>query len=438
MRTAFLSVVLSLACATSAFPQTPEKLALVLQDVFGPNGLRVDSQALLPDGSTHTAHFNSAFQSEFTQINIALASQLTALPLPSPASGFTYTFDSATGTFARSTQSFGPILTDRAETIGRGRFSFGFNTQAFGFDTLEGLDLGGIPAVFTHDDSELGGGRADVVTTVNAIQASIAQMSAVFTYGITNRLDASVAVPVVRTKLTVRSDARIQRIGTGTDLAVHFFADPDAPGGFGDTRTFSGGGSATGLGDIILRVKGTALREANRALAAGLEVRLPSGDEQNLLGSGATGVKPFLAFSAVMGRVSPHVNLAYQWNGTSVLAGNVRTGERRRVPAQVLYVVGADVGVDSRLTVAFEVLGQRVIDSPRLGARTFTAVGPAGTATFPDVGFAVSTYSITSGAAGFKVNLARGILATFNLRFKLGSAGLADRASPLVGVEYGF
>ena len=33
------------------------------------------SEAKLPDGSTHSAHFNSAFQTEFTQFNIALASQ---------------------------------------------------------------------------------------------------------------------------------------------------------------------------------------------------------------------------------------------------------------------------------------------------------------------------------------------------------------------------
>jgi hypothetical protein len=37
-------------------------LATLIQDVFGPRGLTVDSLAALPDGSTHSAHFNSAFQ----------------------------------------------------------------------------------------------------------------------------------------------------------------------------------------------------------------------------------------------------------------------------------------------------------------------------------------------------------------------------------------
>jgi hypothetical protein len=101
---------------------------------------------VLPDGSTHSAHFNGAFQSEFRLINIALVRQIGALPIPSPASGFTYMFDTSTGTFVRSTQSFGPILADRAETIGRGRFAFGYSLQHFAFESFDGLRLSHIPA----------------------------------------------------------------------------------------------------------------------------------------------------------------------------------------------------------------------------------------------------------------------------------------------------
>ncbi len=107
----------------------------------------------------------------------------------------------STGTFVRSTQSFGPILTDRAETIGRGRFAFGFNFQHFSFDQLEGVDLTNVPSVFTHDDFQLGGGRADVVTTANAIDVSVGQWTGALTYGLTDRLDVSLAVPIVQHEL---------------------------------------------------------------------------------------------------------------------------------------------------------------------------------------------------------------------------------------------
>ncbi|MFB3853956.1 MAG: hypothetical protein ACE148_09055 [Vicinamibacterales bacterium] len=415
-----------------------DKLALVFQEIFGPNGLRVSSEQVLPDGSTHTAHFNSAFQSNFNQMNVALASQLTSLPLPSPASGFTYAFDGATGTFVRSTQSFGPILTDRAETIGRGKFSFGYAVQFFSFDTLEGMDLSAVPAVFTHDDFQLGGGRTDVVTTRNSVEVSVAQATGVLTYGITNRLDVSVAVPLVHTRLSVRSDAHIIRVGTPDDPAIHFFRDDEMIDGHGSDRQFFSSGSATGLGDVIVRLKATALREGLRALAFGVDVRAPTGDEMDLLGAGAAGVRPFVAFSFARGRVSPHVNVGYQWNGRSVLAGDVRGLAKSRLPDHVLYAVGADVGVNARLTLALDLLGARIIDSPRIVGRSFTASGPGGTVTLPDIGYEVSTFSTASGAAGFKMNVGKSLLAAFNLRFKIGDAGLGDRAAVLAGVEYGF
>ena len=252
-------------------------LAELLQNVYGPHGLVVDSEAVLPDGSTHSAHFNGAFQSEFERINVALVRQLGALPIPSPASGFTYAFDSSTGTFVRSTQSFGPILADRAETIGRGRFAFGYSLQQFSFETFDGLSLSHIPAVFTHDDFNLGGGRADVITTTNAIKAAVTQSTFSLTYGATERFDISFGVPLVRTSLSVVSDALIHRIGTADNPAIHFFRDPDALGTYGSERSFVAQGSAAGIGDVIVRGKATAFKTARTGIALGLEARFPTG-----------------------------------------------------------------------------------------------------------------------------------------------------------------
>ena len=420
--------------ATAQQAQTPGKLATLFEDVFGPTGLVVNSEAVLPDGSTHSAHFNSAFQSNFTQFNVALVSQLTALPLPSPASGFTYAFDSATGTFRRTTRSFGPILSDRADTIGRGRLSVGFNYQYFSFDALDGVNLSAVPAVFTHDDRQLGGGRLDFVATANSVEASLAQWTGAITYGLTDRIDVSVAIPIVRTTLSVLSNAQIQRIGT-VDPAVHFFEDPTAPGGFGDRKQFSGAGSASGVGDLIVRVKANGFREGTRALALGLDVRLPTGDEKDLLGSGAPGVKPFAALSASFGRLSPRANIAWQWNGRSVLANDVRRDLKGDLPDQLLYVVGTDVGVNDRVSLAIDFLGQHVFDTPLLATGTFVA-NSAGR-TFDDIAFRTGSIDAVAGSAGMKVNVAPHILVNFNLRFHVAGGGLQDRVTPLIGLEFG-
>src|SRR3954469_19545911 len=116
-----------------------EHLATLFTDLFGPTGLRVDSEATLPGEQPHSAHFNSDFQANFGKFSTALVSEFVAVPLPSPASGFTYRFDPSLGVFQRTTQSFGPILTERAETVGAHRLSFGFAMQRFTFDAVEGL-----------------------------------------------------------------------------------------------------------------------------------------------------------------------------------------------------------------------------------------------------------------------------------------------------------
>jgi hypothetical protein len=434
----FLVLLLALASPAAAQPRPVPTLSEVFHDLFGPNGLVVNSEAVLPDGSTHSAHFNSAFQSNFTQFNVALASQLTSLPLPSPASGFTYRFDATTGTFVRTSQSFGPILSDRAETIGRGRFSFGYNYQFFSFDKLEGIDLSRVPSVFTHDDFQLGGGRSDVVSTSNAIDASVGQLTGALTYGVTDRLDVSLAVPLVTTHLDVLSAATIVRVGTGTARDIHFFHDPDATDGLGSERTFEAGGSATGLGDLIVRVKAGVFRESRRGLALGLDVRMPTGDERNLLGSGAPGVRPFLAFSSAYRRLSPHINVAYQWNGSSILAGNPETGEKADVPDQFQWAAGTDLGLTDKFSMTVDFLGRQSINSPRVRLIDFDATGPAGSAVLSDIAFDRQSFWSSSAALGFKANVAARLLIDFNLRFTMGTNGLTDRVTPLIGMEYGF
>jgi hypothetical protein len=437
-----LAVILAACwCLTAARADAQNRassLATLFEDIYGPNGLVLSSDDVTLDGTTHAAHFNSAFQSDFRLVNIALTGQLTAIPLPSPASGFTYEFDSATGTFVRSTRSFGPILSDRAETIGKGRLAFGFSNQFFSFDHLDGVSLSSVPAVFRHDSFELGGGRSDVVSTTNTVQAHVGQFAGALTYGLTPRIDLSLAVPIVRTSLSLLSNARIQRLGTGTNLQVHYFQDPTALGGFGSTHQYFTEGSASGVGDLVLRVKATMIREGSRALAAGLDARLPTGDELNLLGTGAMGLRPFAAVSGGFGAFAPHANISYQWNGESVLAGDVRAGTKANLPDQFQYAVGSDLAVNPRFSMVFDVLGQRVLNSPRLSVYTLNASGPAGSASLPDIRFSTDSYWVTDASLGFKANVASRLLVNFNMRFNLGDAGLADRVAPLIGIEWSF
>lgn len=432
--------LLALGSSARAQAQDPYNLAVSVKNLatlftglYGPHGLVVDSLATLPGEQPHSAHFTSDFQADFSQFSTALVNQLVTVPLPSPASGFTYQFDPSLGVFARSTQSFGPILAERAETIGAGRVSFGFAFQRFTFDTVEGLDLRKVPAVFTHDNAHLRGGRDDVVTTLNSIEATVSQFTTFVTLGVTDRLDVSVAAPVVANNLKVVSDATIQRLGT-TNPLTHFFRLSD--GDIGNRRIFTAFGRASGLGDLTVRLKSTIMRKASAGLAAGLDVRLPTGDEMNLLGTGAAGLQPFAIWSAVFQKVSPHVNAGYQWNGSSVLAGNPATGESADFPNQVTYAAGADVSVNKRLTVAFDLLGRYLIDAKRLRRQDFHALD--GKSTFRNIVFTNDSFGQLSGAIGLKANVLGRLLVDLNLLFKLDEHGLRDKVTPLIGLEYAF
>lgn len=432
---ALTSLMFLLSISTGTWAQEPfnvavpiDNLSTIFTRLYGSGGLIVDSLAPLPNGQTHSAHFNSAFQEEFTQFGVALTSQIASVPLPSPASGFTYTFDSTLGVFQRSSQSFGPILSERAETIGGGRFTFGFTFQNFTFDTIEGLDVNNIPAVFTHD-AAAPGGKADVVTTVNSVEARVNQFTAFISYGLTDRMDISLAIPMVSTDLSVRSDATIQRVGT-TDPLVHFFREEDDS--IGNRRIFTAFGSASGIGDLTLRLKG----RLGGGAALGLDLRIPTGDEQNLLGVGAAGVRPFLVLSRSAKAFSPHLNLGYQWNGSSILAGDPSTGESADLPDQVTYVLGADFGVSQRFTFVLDLIGNYFLDAPRLHQAEFHALD--GETVFPTVSFSKESYNLLSGAAGFKLNVVESLLVDVNLLFNLDNNGLRDKITPLIGFEYAF
>jgi Putative MetA-pathway of phenol degradation len=440
-RAMFLAGVCLASTAAPASAQAPynltapvNNLATIFTDIFGERGLVVDSLATLEGEQPHTAHFASDFQFNFSQFSTALVGQLVSVPLPSPAGGFTYEFDPSLGVFRRTTQSFGPIIADRAETIGARRFSIGFAYQRFTFDTVEGLDLRRVPAVFTHDSAELRGGREDVVTTVNSIGVNVNQSTTFLTMGVTDHLDLSVALPIVSTSMTIVSEATIQRLGTTNEL-THFFRQSD--GAIGDQRTFTASGSASGIGDLMVRVKSHVRQDPKNGVAVGLDLRLPTGDEMNLLGSGATGIQPFVIWSGTFDKLSPHVNASYRWNGSSVLAGDPARGIAADFPDQVGYGLGAELSVTPRVTLAADLFGRYVIDAERLRQESFRAFDAAGTP-FQNIVFTRDSYNALSGAIGFKANVAGSLLIDVNMLFKLNENGLRDKLTPLIGLEYSF
>ena len=422
-------------------------LAAFIPTFFGPHGLDLQS------GIPHFAHFESQTLTNIGAFNTAFASQLTALPLPSPASGFTYAYDSSSGVFKRSTESFGPILADRAETIGRNRFSFGFSYQHFEFDSLGGVSLDNLPIVFQHAQFPINGSfpafEQDVVYTQSSVSAKLEQITPAITYGVTDWLDFAAAFPLGKVNLSMSSNAQIIKYGTGpNDNITHFF-----PNGTPQNAFSLRSESASGFGDILLRLKALAVHGANGSLGLGVEGRLPTGNARDLLGSGAWGVEPFVLYSYAGKSFAPHVKVAYQWNGSSILGGPsspVIDNSTHRVvglsyssatlPKQLLYNVGADFGFSKTVTLAVDLLGRHVQNAPELQSTTFNRTS----ALLPNEGPLANTdvvnasFFVNEAAAGFKWNVAGQLLLDLNVLLSLDHNGLHHKPTPLVGIEYGF
>ena len=70
---------------------------------------------------------------------------------------------------------------------GKNKLSAGVSYQRFTFDSIEGIDLKDVPAVFTHDNPA-SGGRDDVIFTNNSIVSSVDQFTTYLNYGLGSRI----------------------------------------------------------------------------------------------------------------------------------------------------------------------------------------------------------------------------------------------------------
>jgi hypothetical protein len=218
--------------------------------------------------------------------NGGIVEQLTKFPIGSSSGGFLYGFDPAVGTFTRTSRSFGTSYGERPLTSGRGTFAVGFNNQSIDFSHFDEteLDSGEIRFVYAHRDLVAGlpltPERSDVLLATLRLKISSRTSLTTFSYGVTDRLDVGATIPFNRTTLEAVVDKEILRLGTA-DPTVHSFD------GLGSVRQAStGGGTASGLGDVRLVAKYNFLRRPRYALAVMQDFRLPTGDDRNLLGAG--------------------------------------------------------------------------------------------------------------------------------------------------------
>jgi hypothetical protein len=504
----------------------------------GPPGVR----------DTHPGHFASDFSTTLSPLTGDIARQANLLPLASPSSGVLLTYDPSLKTFVASTDSLGPILGERGDTIGRHKLFLGFSYQYFNFDQIDGINLRSVPAVFAHRpdsndnapsscSSSTPGSPGfspaaslagcafvrDAIGTQNSIALTVNQYTGYVTFGLTSHLDVSMVIPFETVRFNVFSNSTIilgsdgswkptsgspdaqlfnQNLtntngnpyffhlfkdcpntspaagpsGLAPQCVKHTFPDPNFLGASYSPATGLVAGtpdgsnavnSASGIGDVIARVKWNAWSREHVRFASGLDVRFPSGDALNFLGSGSYGVKPFVVLS-YKARVSPHVVVGYEWNSNSILTSRqttltvfgapqqqnkgLTTGDKGFMPSDFLYTAGFDAGITKWLTGAFDIVGARYLraGTESVTSQQFLAPCNSGCTVAPSPNTVTmnsllphsdASYSLDSASIGAKIRpipKVSNLVLTANVLVRLDNGGLHSKPAPLVGLGYTF
>ena len=441
-RLAAVSLALALAAPAAHAQEAPDGLAGLLLRFFSPSNPVILQDAPAP--FSHAAHFVSQPNAQETlrQLNRGIAAQLSTFPLGSSSSGFTYDFDPELGVFNRSTETFGPVFAERALTAGKGKLSFGVNHLSASYDRFEGQDLeeGDIKLYLLHEDLAAPGRlntatwfEGDIIESALSIDLQNDTTVLYANYGVTDRFDVGVAVPYVRLDMTARIDATIERLSTAADpFEVHVF-----PGDGDLTESFVETGSAEGIGDMVVRGKYNFYRGPSANVALATDLRLPTGNTDDLLGSGATQVKLYAIAGYAGKRFAPRAS----WGYTFSSGGADFMGE---LPDEIAYTAGFDAGLHSRVTLTADFVGRTLLDADRLvlAEQTFEAVtrtDPAvQTTTRLTPTIVTGNVNVLLGSVGLKVNPVGRLLLVGNVLLAIGEGGLQDEVTPVLGLEYSF
>lgn len=257
---------------------------LVPSDVFQPEGGSSPNAALL------------TFVFSWMQASAASA------PVSSTGGGTTFSFEA--GTPVAQSVTPGPIFGEYATTLGRGAVLAGASYTGVRYSKVRGVSADQLQLTFTPRSTAA---TADHLDLNVALDYSLNMAAFYGTVGLLDRLDVGVVVPVVQAGLRGVSTARVVS-PAGARPSVLIGGTPAAPV-LSSRQEIDG--TATGIGDVAVRVKGNLIDRPRAALGVLGDVRFPTGDERDLLGSGSLSFRALGLYSARFGRFAPRVSAGY-------------------------------------------------------------------------------------------------------------------------------
>jgi hypothetical protein len=440
-------LVASLALLLTAAPLAAQGLQDRLTDLFifgeGDEALFLGGSAAAdnPGIQVHGDHFvPSAVEGNATIIGFltgSISTNLANLPVGASSGGETFRFEG--GTPVRTSISAGPIYAERAQTLGRGRLFVGLARTGLHFETLRGIPLDDVRLTFAHENVDFPACDAifagdctvygipsfenETIEFDLDLDVEVNVTSFLFTYGVADRVDLGVALPLVRTSLRGTSTATIVPFGVDGPPPHFFTGTEDAPVLTASRFTE---GSSSGLGDVSARLK-VNLREGTPVSVALLaDGRFPTGSEEDLRGSGAVALRGLGIVSARLGQFSPHLNVGYQYRG------------RALDPDVFLLTAGFDQLLAPWATLALDLISEFPIGNSELTVPPDVVVEAPFRRTIRTTTIPERRDDIVNASVGTKLSLSQGITFIGNAVFPLNRGGLRPDVLWSVGAEYTF
>ena len=278
----------------------------------------------------------------------------------------------------------------------------------------------------------------------------------VLEYGLADRIDLGVVVPFVKLDMHTRVFSRILRTATppteaeerGNAIPIHAFD----PLGLSNRTTYASAHSR-GIGDIVVRGKAHLLKTEEGGISVAVNVSVPTGDEEDLLGTGVLRVEARGIWSEQFGRVGAHLNGGYTTSGGSLpssLTATVDPLSNRAVVSDDLLALPEEINIVGGVEVAVALAGRdhgrhhrpaapqhlalRGRAAPRSPSRT-PGGSPAAVSVASDLR-ALDPGNLTQILAGIgmRVHIARPLLLSVDVLLPVSGDGLM----PKVGVVAGF
>ena len=397
---------------------------------FGSCGEPLCLPALVTAGNAHGRHFIPSAEAGNAAIiaflGSAIGSNVSNIPISATTSGVTYSFEG--GAPVRTNVSGGPIFAERAQTLGRGRVLVGANASSIRFNTLRGIPLNSLDFNFTHQDVDPAGEgnpafENEFITVRTSLDVNVLATVAFATYGLTNRIDIGVAVPFVSTSIDGSSFGQIVPFGPNP---AHYF------GGTAANPILSAvagvNGSASGIGDVAVRAKvnlsPTASSKTGFALLG--DVRLPTGKEEDFLGSGSTTSRVLGIVSGRYGDFAPHANAGVA----------IRSGQDQQ--NAFLATAGFDHLLAPWATFALDFISEWQMGSSKLTLPQPVTIELPFRRTILPSNIPDRRDDLMNASIGGKFSTKKGATVILNALVPLNRGGLRASTSWTAGLEYGF